>query len=116
MLTVSIDNHTGMVYCGLSNPLNNPTYNSISNPKLKKLIDNAGAPPIYYQGNGFYNCGEYNAINNALTSGANIENLYVYSIRIRDCVYYEPCENCKLLYSVTCKRIYEKEVNFINEQ
>lgn len=45
VLTVAIDNHTGMVYCGLSNPLNNPTYNSISNPKLKKLIDNAGAPP-----------------------------------------------------------------------
>lgn len=114
VVTVAIDKASGHVYYGLSNPLNNPTYSNTTHPFLKNLIDNAGDPPITYKGNGFYNCGEYNAINNALTNNCSIENLFVYSIRIHDYLYYPPCKNCKLLYSTVCNNLYGKEVNFIN--
>ncbi len=113
VLTVAIDSQTGKVYFGLSNPLNNPTYNKKTNEIIKTLIDNAGEPPIKYQDNGFYNCGEYNAINNALIDNSTIENLSVYSIRIYDGVYYPPCRNCSLLYSTICKKMFGKEVQFI---
>lgn len=113
VLTVAIDSQTGKVYFGLSNPLNNPTYNKKTNEIIKALIDDAGEPPIKYQDNGFYNCGEYNAINNALIDNSTIENLSVYSIRIYDGVYYPPCRNCSLLYSTICKKMFGKEVQFI---
>ena len=44
------------------------------------------------------NCGEFNAINNALNNGVNIQNLRVYSIDRVSGNYKAPCINCQNLY------------------
>ena len=46
------------------------------------------------------NCGEYNAINNALNFNRNIslENLYVYTIKKATGTTFNPCYNCQALY------------------
>lgn len=104
VVTVAIDSITGDVYYGLSNPLNNPTHSTNTHFILEELIDSAGTPPIAYNGNGFYNCGEFCAINNALNSNLDINNLYVYSINIKSPDNYlqkwDPCENCQNIYKV----------------
>ena len=66
---------------------NNPTSNAI-NPQMQGTMANY---PLE-------NCGEFNAINNALNSGADINALRVYSIDRVGGNYKAPCINCQNLY------------------
>lgn len=50
-------------------------------------------------GKGLINCGEYNAINNAINDGALPENLYVYSVVKKNGDYIAACPNCRAMYS-----------------
>lgn len=56
------------------------------------------------KGNGSYmfwdieNCGEFNAINNALSDGANITDLVVKSITKKNGNIKPPCDNCVAMY------------------
>ena len=66
---------------------NNPTSNAI-NPQMQGTMANY---PLE-------NCGEFNAINNALNNGADINALRVYSIDRAGGNYKAPCINCQNLY------------------
>ena len=108
VVTVAIDDKTGKTYYGISGYKYNPTRKLLSNNEteqheiLKTMINNFGESLTNYP---IDNCGEFNAINNALFDKANITNLHIYSILISNNEYWAPCANCQGLY--------DNYVNFI---
>lgn len=102
IVNVYIDKKTGKVYYGISGYKSNPTRRvdanniTITNNMLADMINNLGESLTNYP---IDNCGEFNAINNALFDGASITDLCLYSINISNNVYWTPCPNCQSLYS-----------------
>ncbi len=94
VVTAAIDTSTGDIYYGISGMNNNPTRNA-TNPKMQAILDNVGRPMTNYP---LENCGEFNAINNALNNGVDINSLRVYSIDRVGGNYKAPCINCQNLY------------------
>ena len=94
VVTATIDTNTGDIYYGISGMNNNPTRNTI-NPQMQAILDSVDGSMTNYP---LENCGEFNAINNALNNGVDINALRVYSIdRVRG-NYKAPCINCQNLY------------------
>lgn len=108
VVTVAIDGKTGKVYYGISGYKANPTRKLLSNNEteqheiLKKMINDFGESLTNYP---IDNCGEFNAVNNALFDKANISDLHMYSVLISNNEYWPPCANCQGLY--------DSHVNFI---
>ena len=106
VITVAVDISTGMVYWGLSNRNNsNPTYSGADSKcgfiseRLEDIIYEYGySEQEGVNGKGLINCGEYNAINNAVNCGAAPENLYVYSVDKKNGDYIPACINCETMY------------------
>lgn len=103
VVTVAVDKQTGKIYYGISgprslntDPLSNPTRRLERNQQLDVYFENAGNSSYEYPLN---NCGEFNAINNALFGEAIKENLCVYSTYISSGRFATPCDNCTALYS-----------------
>ncbi len=64
VVTAAIDTNTGDTYYGISGMNNNPTRNAI-NPQMQAILDSVDGTMTNYP---LENCGEFNAINNALNS------------------------------------------------
>ena len=94
VVTAAIDTNTGDIYYGISGMNNNPTRN-MTNPQMQEILNSVNESMTNYP---LENCGEFNAINNALNNGANIQNLRVYSIDRVSGNYKAPCINCQNLY------------------
>ena len=94
VVTAAIDTNTGDIYYGISGMNNNPTRN-MTNPQMQEILNSVNGSMTNYP---LENCGEFNAINNALNNGANIQNLRVYSIDRVSGNYKAPCINCQNLY------------------
>lgn len=88
VVTVAVDISTGKIYMGLSNRKNgNPTYSGEDNvcsfisERVSDVCNKYNCTiDLGLNGKGLINCGEYNAINNAINDGSLPENLYVYSV------------------------------------
>ncbi len=104
VVTVAVDNKTGNVYYGISGFKNNPTRRSETIEFLQQRLKEVGNSKYNYS---LDNCGEFNAINNALFNNAEISDLSVYSIKITEGKYIAPCNNCKELYGKYLKFIEE---------
>ena len=104
VVSVVVDGKTGKVYYGISGFKQNPTRRADIFDFLKNRIDDIGEPLTNYP---LDNCGEFNALNNALFSGSNVEDLGVYSIRIFDGQFWPPCDNCDALYNGFIRFIQE---------
>lgn len=107
VLSIAIDKTTGKVYCGLSNKNNNPTRTEATE-LLEKRIQQV-KNEIHSERIEIWdldNCGEFCAINNAIKNNDEniINNLYLYSIVIRNkkhyLEYWPPCRNCQYMYKV----------------
>lgn len=94
VLTAAIDTNTGDIYYGISGMNNNPT-RTLTNPQMQEILNGVNGSMMNYP---LENCGEFNAINNALNNGVNIQNLRVYSIDRVSGNYKAPCINCQNLY------------------
>ena len=94
VVTATIDTNTGDIYYGISGMNNNPTRNAI-NPQMQAILDSVDGTMTNYP---LENCGEFNAINNALNNGVDINALRVYSIDRVGGNYKAPCINCQNLY------------------
>lgn len=94
VVTAAIDTNTGDIYYGISGMNNNPTRNAI-NPQMQAILDSVDGTMTNYP---LENCGEFNAINNALNNGVDINALRVYSIDRVGGNYKAPCINCQNLY------------------
>ena len=94
VVTAAIDTNTGDIYYGISGMNNNPTRNVI-NPQMQAILDSVDGSMTNYP---LENCGEFNAINNALNNGVDIYSLRVYSIDRAGGNYKAPCINCQNLY------------------
>lgn len=94
VVTAAIDTNTGDIYFGISGMNNNPTRN-MTNPQMQEILNSVNGSMTNYP---LENCGEFNAINNALNNGVNIQNLRVYSIDRVSGNYKAPCINCQNLY------------------
>ncbi len=94
VVTAAIDTNTGDIYYGISGMNNNPTRNAI-NPQMQAILDSVDGTMTNYL---LENCGEFNAINNALNNGVDINALRVYSIDRVGGNYKAPCINCQNLY------------------
>ncbi len=94
VVTAAIDTNTGDIYYGISGMNNNPTRNAI-NPQMQAILDSVDGTMTNYP---LENCGEFNAINNALNNGVEINALRVYSINRVGGNYKAPCINCQNLY------------------
>ena len=94
VITAAIDANTGDIYYGISGMNNNPTRNVI-NPQMQVILDSVDGSMTNYP---LENCGEFNAINNALNNGVDINALRVYSIDRVSGGYKAPCINCQNLY------------------
>jgi len=107
VVTVAVDISTGKVYMGLSNRKSgNPTYSGEDNvcSFISEQVNNVCnkyncTVDSGLNGKGLINCGEYNAINNAINDGALPENLYVYSVVKKNGDYITACPNCRAMYS-----------------
>lgn len=105
-LTVVTDISTGKVYIGLSGMDDeNPTRSSKEAFLLTQRIDDVcneygcdSKIGLTSRPRNMRNCGEYNAINNALNDGAISSNLCVYTVHIANGDYLRPCKNCLTLY------------------
>ena len=117
VVSIAVDETTGQVFCGFSNNYYNPTKNNtlVANKMSQRLnivktwieTKNKGIMPKKRRNDNektiidrLNNCGEYNAINNALNFNRNIslENLYVYTIKKATGTTFNPCYNCQALY------------------
>ncbi|MEE1056417.1 MAG: starch-binding protein [Acutalibacteraceae bacterium] len=103
VVTVAVDKQTGKIYYGISgsrslntDPLSNPTRRLERNEQLDVYFEDVGTSNYEYN---LDNCGEFNAINNALFGEAIKENLCVYSTYISSGRFATPCDNCTALYS-----------------
>ena len=94
VITAAIDTNTGDIYNGISGMNNNPTRNA-TNPQMQAILDRVGSSMTNYP---LENCGEFNAINNALNNGVDASALRVYSIERSTGAYKTPCINCQTLY------------------
>lgn len=94
VITAAIDTNTGDIYYGISGMNNNPT-RTIVNPQMQAILDSVDGSMTNYP---LENCGEFNAINNALNNGVDINALRVYSIDRVSGEYKAPCINCQNLY------------------
>ena len=94
VVTAAIDTNTGDIYYGISGMNNNPTRNAI-NPQMQAILDSVDGTMTNYP---LENCGEFNAINNALNNGVDINALRVYSVDRVGGKYKAPCINCQNLY------------------
>lgn len=94
VLTAAIDTNTGDIYYGISGMNNNPT-RGLTNSQMQSILDQVGSSKMNYP---LENCGEFNAINNALNNGVDIGSLRVYSIERVGGIYKPPCINCQNLY------------------
>lgn len=94
VVTAAIDTNTGDIYYGISGMNNNPTRNAI-NPQMQAILDSVDGTMTNYP---LENCGEFNAINNALNNGVDINSLRVYSVDRVGGNYKAPCINCQNLY------------------
>lgn len=94
VVTAAIDTNTGDIYYGISGMNNNPTRNVI-NPQMQAILDSVDGTMTNYP---LENCGEFNAINNALNNGVDINALRVYSVDRVGGNYKAPCINCQNLY------------------
>ena len=100
------DISTGKVYIGLSGMDDeNPTRSSKEAFLLTQRIDDVcneygcdSKIGLTSRPRNMRNCGEYNAINNALNDGAISSNLCVYTVHIANGDYLRPCKNCLTLY------------------
>jgi hypothetical protein len=101
VVTVAVDRKTGKVYYGISGknapdaPLWNPTRRNTVSQSVSDRLEAVGESKTNYD---LDNCGEYNSINNATSSGVNMNDLDVYSIDIRYGNHWDPCINCQDLY------------------
>lgn len=94
VVTAAIDINTGDIYYGISGMNNNPTRNA-TNSQMQAILDSVNGTMTNYP---LENCGEFNAINNALNNGVDINALRVYSIDRVGENYKAPCINCQNLY------------------
>ena len=94
VVTAAIDTNTGDIYYGISGMNNNPT-RSATNPQMQAILDSVDGTMTNYP---LENCGEFNAINNALNNGVDINALRVYSVDRVVGNYKAPCINCQNLY------------------
>jgi len=94
VMTAAIDIETGDIYYGISGMNNNPTRNTI-NSQMQSILNSVDGTMTNYP---LENCGEFNAINNALNNGVDINMLRVYSIERVSGNYKAPCINCQNLY------------------
>lgn len=94
VVTAAIDTNTGDIYYSISGMNNDPTRNAI-NPQMQAILDSVDGTMTNYP---LENCGEFNAINNTLNSGVDINALRVYSIDRVGGNYKAPCINCQNLY------------------
>ena len=105
VVSVAVDVSNGKVYWGVSNKDDNknPTFNE---NRCKFISDRLSDIKYKYgynekdgvNGKGLINCGEYNAINNAVNCGAVPQNLYVYSVVKKNGDYIPACINCETMY------------------
>jgi hypothetical protein len=95
VVNVVVDKTTGKVYYGISGFSQNPTRRAETFGFLQNRIKAVGEPLMNYP---LDNCGEFNAINNALFNGCSITNLKSYSLRIYDGIFWPACDNCHALY------------------
>jgi hypothetical protein len=108
--TVAFDTRTGKTYIGHSGLENyNPSKlervhieleNRVETLKKQAILENEfsidGEPS--FENWQIENCGEFNAINNALFDGSKIDNLYVKTISTRKLIVKDPCGNCEKIY------------------
>ena len=94
VVTATIDTNTDDIYYGISGMNNNPTRYAI-NPQMQAILVSVDGTMTNYP---LENCGELNAINNALNSRVDINALKVYSIDRVGGNYKAPCINCQNLY------------------
>lgn len=105
-LTVAVDITNGKTYLGLSGMGDkNPTRALSESPVITQRIDYVCQTynctldeGLTSKPRNLRNCGEYNAINNALNDGANSQYLYVYTVYIGNGDYLRACENCRALF------------------
>ncbi|MGE5417108.1 MAG: hypothetical protein ACM3UZ_10290 [Acidobacteriota bacterium] len=80
---------------GISGFAQNPT----RRPEICQfLIDRMEAVGTQIENYPLNNCGEFNAINNALSNGAKIGDLKLYSVAIKEGTFKEACKNCSALF------------------
>lgn len=84
--SAAVDRTTGNVYYGnsgtISNNINKVLQARMPNPSLQKW-------PVA-------NCAEFNAVNNALNSGAKITNLDVATVVVKTGQAFPMCKNCQI--------------------
>lgn len=93
VITVAIDTNTGKVYYGISGQNGNPT-RIPPHPKMKEMLERFETMTNYP----LDNCGEYNAVNNALYDNVSMSTLRIYSVYTKTGNYKSPCINCENLY------------------
>ena len=74
---------------------------------MQPLLDTVGSTQTNYPLN---NCGEFNAINNALNSGVSVSDLRVYSVDRLSGAYKAPCVNCQNLYGDLVHLLIRREI------
>ena len=94
VVTAAIDTNTGEIYYGVSGMNNNPT-RGIINPQMQAILDSVNGSMTNYP---LEKCGEFNAINNALNNGVDLNALRVYSVDRISGNYKAPCINCQNLF------------------
>jgi len=94
VITAGVDINTGDVYYGTSGMKNNPT-RTTTHPQMQEIIDKVGGSQTNYP---LENCGEFNAVNSAISNGVNPADLRIYSVDRISGQYKAPCVNCENLY------------------
>ena len=95
VLTIAVDKKTGEMFYGTSGMKNNPTRLDDTHTKLQKTLNNKVNSETNYP---LENCGEFNAINDALTDGNKITDLKLFAIDIKSGSLKKRCLNCDAMY------------------
>lgn len=96
MTSAALDIRTGLIYFGDSGVLSD----NINSLLVKQMPQKSMTRwPIA-------NCAEFNAVNNALNSGASMNNLIVTTVRVKTLAMERMCDNCiislkGILYTVS---------------
>ncbi|MDU1423168.1 MAG: hypothetical protein E6917_20090, partial [Clostridium botulinum] len=108
-ISAAVDMNTGGISFGYNGANKfNPSRNTLK-PELQSLIDNTKSLAAndlsnpYAARNSYElwsvdNCAEVYATNNALRSGANIDNIFLNTKYFNNRAYAEPCANCKVTF------------------
>ncbi|MEI5990479.1 hypothetical protein A5881_001972 [Enterococcus termitis] len=67
---------------------------------MQEVLEKVGTSKTNYP---LQNCGEFNAINNALLDGVDVKNLVVQSVNKQTGAIKPPCINCQELYGELVK-------------